>query len=151
MNLHTLTNTAGARHRKNRVGRGMGSGNGKTCGRGHKGQMSRKGANHKPGFEGGQMRLIRRLPKRGFHNVARRTFIPVNVGQLSCFDEGMEVTPAMLRDGGFANGPGDGIKILGNGKLDKKLTIKAAAFSAAARDKIESAGGACEVIKEQQV
>ncbi|MCK5849443.1 MAG: 50S ribosomal protein L15 [Kiritimatiellae bacterium] len=151
MNLHTLTNTEGARHRKNRVGRGMGSGNGKTCGRGHKGQMSRKGANHKPGFEGGQMRLIRRLPKRGFHNATRKTFVPVNVGLLSCFDDGVEVTSTMLREGGFANGPGNGIKILGNGKLDKKLTVKVAAFSAAARDKIESAGGACEVIKEQQV
>ena len=145
MNLHSLRNSAGAKTRRKRVGRGRGSGKGKTCGRGHKGQMARKGHKHKAGFEGGQMRLVRRLPKRGFTNPTREGFSPVNVGQLSRFEEGAEVTPAMLRACGLVNGRSDGIKILGSGDLDKKLIVKARAFSETARAKIEAAGGACEV------
>jgi len=148
MKLHSLGNTAGARRKRMRVGRGMGSGKGKTCGRGHKGQMARKGHKHKPGFEGGQMRLIRRIPKRGFKNPAGKTYIPVNVGRLACFEEGAEVTPAALRKTGLARGRGDGVKILGQGKLERKLTVSAAAFSAAAREKIEAAGGVCRVVAD---
>lgn len=148
MNLHTLMNTKGARHRKIRPGRGMGSGKGKTCGRGHKGQMARKGHKHKPGFEGGQMRLVRRIPKRGFHNLTRKMYVPVNVGELSRFDDGFEVTSAVLKAGGLAKGHADGIKILGRGQLDKKLIVKVRAFSASARAKIEAAGGVCEVVEK---
>lgn len=146
MKLHSLSNTAGARRRKMRVGRGMGSGKGKTCGRGHKGQMARKGHKHKEGFEGGQMRLIRRIPKRGFNNPTGKTYIAVNVGRLACFEDGAEVTAVLLRKAGLAKGRGDGIKILGQGELDRKLTVSADAFSAAAREKIEAAGGVCRVV-----
>jgi large subunit ribosomal protein L15 len=147
MNLHTLKNTPGARKTKKRLGRGMASGLGKTAGRGHKGQYARSGHKHKPGFEGGQMRLIRRLPKRGFKNISRMEYLPVNVGDLEGFRAGAEVTPETLKAKGFANGPGDGIKILGAGALTKKLTVKAHAFSAGAKTKIEAAGGSCEVVK----
>lgn len=145
MNLNSLKNTKGARQSRMRVGRGEASGKGKTCGRGHKGQMSRKGSGHKPGFEGGQMRLLRRVPKRGFTNPTGKAYAPVNVADLCRFDEGAEITPAMLKSCGLANGGTDGIKILGCGELDRKLTVKAHAFSAAARAKIEAAGGTCEV------
>src|SRR5210317_647261 len=101
MDLHSLTNTTGARHRRKRLGRGMASGTGKTSGKGHKGQMARKGNKHKPGFEGGQMRLIRRLPKRGFKNPARRDYFPVNVGDLEPLDEGTVVTRALLAEKGL--------------------------------------------------
>jgi large subunit ribosomal protein L15 len=148
MKLHSLsTNPRAARTRK-RVGRGESSGMGKTCGRGTKGQMSRKGHKHKAGFEGGQMRLIRRIPKRGFKNFARKVFIPVNVGDLACFEDGAAVDAGLLRARGLANGAGDGIKILGQGELSRKLTVKAAAFSAGARAKIEAAGGSCEVVND---
>lgn len=146
MDLHSLHNTRGARHKRIRVGRGMGSGKGKTCGRGHKGQMARKGHKHKPGFEGGQMRLVRRLPKRGFHNPTHKVYMPVNVSDLSRFDEGTEVTSSVLKAGGLAKGAADGIKILGFGELDKKLIVKVQAFSPSARTKIEAAGGVCEVV-----
>ena len=148
MNLHSLKNTGGSTHRRSRVGRGMGSGNGKTCGKGHKGQMARKGNKHKAGFEGGQMRLIRRIPKRGFTNFTRKTSIGVNVGSLDRFEDGSEVTVAELRSTGLVNGSADIIKILGAGELSKKLTVKAPAFSAAGRAKIEAAGGACEVVAD---
>jgi len=121
----------------------MGSGTGKTCGKGHKGQMARKGNKHKAGFEGGQMRLIRRLPKRGFTNPARTEYIGINVSALNVFDAGSEVTPETLKAAGLANGKCDGIKILGVGELDRKLTVTAHAFSASARSKIEAAGGTC--------
>jgi large subunit ribosomal protein L15 len=147
MNLHSLTNTAGARHRRKRVGRGMASGLGKTSGKGHKGQMARKGNKHKLGFEGGQMPLIRRLPKRGFNNYTRKVFMPVNLESLERFEDGSEVTAEVLRAAGLANGRYDGIKILGTGEINKKLTVKVQAFSASAREKIEAAGGACEVVK----
>lgn len=146
MDLHTLKNETGARKRRNRVGRGMGSGNGKTSGKGHKGQMARKGNKHKPGFEGGQMMLIRRLPKRGFNNPTRTDYAPVNVSALSSFDADSEVTEAILREKGLVKGKADGVKILGNGSLDQKLTVKAHAFSAGAKSKIEAAGGTCEVV-----
>ena len=146
MDLHSLQNTPGARSPRKRVGRGMSSGTGKTSGKGHKGQMARKGNKHKPGFEGGQMRLIRRLPKRGFKNPARRDYLAVNVGDLELLDEGTVVNRALLREKGLANGPIDGVKILGNGELKKKLTVQAVAFSANARAKIEAAGGSCEVV-----
>jgi large subunit ribosomal protein L15 len=145
MDLHSLSNTKGARSSRIRVGRGLGS-KGKTCGKGHKGQMARKGNKHKPGFEGGQMPLIRRLPKRGFNNPARRELLPVNVGDLELFDNGTEVTMAVIRENGLANGVADGIKILGRGELNKKLTVKASSFSASAKAKIEAAGGSCEVV-----
>jgi len=146
MNLHSLGNTPGARRQKLRVGRGHGSGKGKTCGRGTKGQMSRKGHKHKAGFEGGQMRLVRRLPKRGFHNPTRKVYSPVNVSELERFDEGTEVTTSLLRSAGLAKGPADGVKVLGTGDLGKKLMVRAEAFSAGARAKIEAAGGVCEVV-----
>lgn len=148
MDLHSLTNTAGARKKRTRVGRGMGSGKGKTSGKGHKGQMARKGHKHKAGFEGGQMRLVRRIPKRGFTNPTATFFIPVNVGDLGGFEDGAVVTTADLRKAGLANGTSDGVKILGRGEMKRKLTVKANAFSASARAKIEAAGGACEVVMD---
>ena len=145
MNLETLTRVPGSRHRSKRLGSGPGSGKGKTCGKGHKGQMARKGANHKVGFEGGQMRLIRRLPKRGFKNYNEKVFAPVNLSALSQFAEGSEVTHASLRKIGLVKGNWDGIKILARGEIDRKLTVKVSAFSEAAKAKIEAAGGVCEV------
>jgi large subunit ribosomal protein L15 len=130
-----------------RVARGRASGKGKTAGRGHKGQMSRKGHKRKAGFEGGQMRLIRRIPKRGFGNPTRKEFLPVNVGELARIADGGEITPALLREKKLIKGRGDGIKILGGGELNVRLTVKAHAFSSTARTKIEAAGGTCEVVK----
>jgi large subunit ribosomal protein L15 len=124
----------------------MSSGLGKTSGRGHKGQYARSGHKHKLGFEGGQMRLIRRLPKRGFKNISRRELLPVNVADLEIFEAGTSVTPDLIKAKGLANGPGDGIKILGVGDVRKNLTVKAHAFSAGAKAKIEAAGGTCEII-----
>jgi len=146
MKLHAITNTHGARKTRKRLGRGMASGLGKTSGRGHKGQYARSGHKHKLGFEGGQMRLIRRIPKRGFKNVSRLEYLPVNVSMLDLFDEGTVVTPDVIKAKGLANGAGDGIKILGKGALGKKLTVKANAFSKAAKVKIEAVGGTCEII-----
>jgi large subunit ribosomal protein L15 len=146
MNLHSLKNTHGARKTRKRLGRGMSSGLGKTSGRGHKGQYARSGHKHKLGFEGGQMRLIRRIPKRGFKNVSRLEYLPVNVCSLEVFEAGTTVTPDLIKSNGLANGAGDGIKILGVGKVSKKLTVKAHAFSDGAKAKIEAAGGTCEVI-----
>ncbi len=146
MKLHSLENVRGAKSRRIRVGRGEGSGKGKTCGKGHKGQMARKGNKHKPGFEGGQMRLVRRIPKRGFKNPAARDYLHVNVCDLCRFEEGSEVTSSVLKACGLARGRFDGIKILGRGDVDRKLVVKASAFSASAREKIEAAGGACEVV-----
>ncbi len=144
--LHSLKNSSGAKRASKRVGRGTGSGTGKTCGAGHKGQMARKGHKHKRGFEGGQMPLLRRLPKRGFKNVNRRTFLAVNVARLERFADGDRIDPAVLKRAGLADGPGDGIKVLGNGDLTRRLTVKAHAFSSGARAKIEAAGGTCETI-----
>lgn len=148
MDLQTIKNSKGSKQSAKRVGRGRGSKTGKTCGKGHKGQMARKGHKHKAGFEGGQMRLVRRIPKRGFTNPVRKEFVPVNVGQLSRFEDGAEVTGDLLRQVGLAKGRANGIKILGQGELDRKLAVKVSAFSASARQKIEAAGGSCEVVKD---
>lgn len=145
--LHQLVSTPGSKHRRIRVGRGRASGKGKTSGRGTKGQMARTGHKRKPTFEGGQMRLVRRMPKRGF---GRKTswFLPVNVEQLGRFEEGTVVTLDLLcRERLAHRGPGvRGVKILGGGDLSRKLTVQAQAFSASARTKIEAAGGTCEVV-----
>ena len=148
MDLSNLTNTPGARKSRKRVGRGMGSGMGKTSTRGHKGQGARKGHKQKLGFEGGQMPLMRRLPKRGFKNPNRVPFYGVNVGDLERFDEGTVVDIDVMLAAGFGYRPAKaaGIKILGDGELTKKLTVKASAFSAAAKAKIEAKGGTCELI-----
>ena len=146
MNLHSLSNTRGARRTSVRVGRGRGNGRGKTCGKGHKGQMARKGHKHKAGFEGGQMRLVRRIPKRGFNNFTRVEYVPVNVALLARIEE-TAVTPEALRQCGAVQGKEIRIKILGNGSIDRAVTVHAHAFSDAARAKIEAAGGACELLK----
>ncbi len=146
MNLHNLTGAPGARRRRKRVGRGEASGWGKTAGRGHKGQHARSGSGYRPTFEGGQMPLIRRLPKRGFNHPSKTVYHVVNIGALNEFDEGTEVTPDMLARVGLARGRSDGVKILGGGELKKKLVVRAHAFSASARAKIEAAGGRCEAI-----
>ncbi len=148
MELYSLEKSKGSTTRRKRVGKGRASGKGKTCGRGQKGQMSRKGHKHKPGFEGGQMPLMRRIPKRGSNNKPRHSYIAVNVGDLAVFDEGAEVSVNDLRQMGLAKGNADGVKILGQGNLDKKLLVKAQQFSAAAKAKIEEAGGTTEVVKK---
>ena len=147
MRLHDLKPRPGARHRRKRLGQGEGSGHGKTSGRGGKGQTARSGSSIRIGFEGGQMPLIRRIPKRGFNN-ARHTvdYIPVNLEALNCFDNGARVDEAALRSLGLANGRLPRIKILGSGELEKKLTVSAHAFSASARAKIEAKGGTCELV-----
>lgn len=155
MNLHTLKPAPGSRAGRRRVGRGIGSGLGKTAGRGHKGQNSRSGGGTRRGFEGGQMPLYMRVPKFGFRNIFRRAYKTVNVEDLTRFDAGSEVTPEMLIDAGLVDMPraGDrhfgapvGVKVLGRGELDRALTVRAHAFSAGARAKIEAAGGKVEVI-----
>ena len=128
-----------------RRGRGHGSGNGKTAGKGHKGQKARSGA-PRPGFEGGQMPLYRRLPKRGFTNRNSLTIVGINLSALEGFEDGAVVTVDSLIESGIVRNPKDGVKILGNGELTKKLTVKANAFSASAKEKIEALGGTCEVI-----
>ena len=128
-----------------RRGRGHGSGNGKTAGKGHKGQKARSGA-PRPGFEGGQMPLFRRLPKRGFTNRNSKDIVILNVSDLNCFEDGAEVTIESLLDAGLINRVCDGVKILGNGELTKKLNVKVSAYSASAKEKIEKAGGSAEVI-----
>lgn len=147
MRLHNLRPRPGAKHRRKRLGQGESSGHGKTSGRGGKGQTARSGSSIRIGFEGGQMPLIRRIPKRGFNNARHSTrYIPVNLEALNRFEAGARVDEAALRAVGLANGPGDGIKILGTGELKKKLTVSAHAFSASARARIESAGGVCEIV-----
>lgn len=146
MDLHSLQTAEGSKHRRIRLGRGRASGKGKTSGRGHKGQMSRTGSVHKPLFEGGQMPLVRKLPKRGFSNFNRKQILPVNLDSLNVFEDGAEVTIEVLQEKGLVNGRFDGVKILGNGNVEKKLTIKANAFSASAKEKIEAAGGTCEIV-----
>ena len=146
MKLQDLQPSVGATRPAYRKGRGAGSGNGKTAGRGHKGQWARSGGGVRPGFEGGQMPLARRLPKRGFNNIFGTTYAPVNVVVLNRFEDGTEVTVELLLETGVISKALDGVKILGNGELTKKLTVKAAAFSASAKEKIEKAGGKAEVI-----
>ena len=146
MDLSNLRPAAGSVHSDNfRRGRGHGSGNGKTAGKGHKGQKARSGA-PRPGFEGGQMPLYRRLPKRGFTCRNSKEIVAVNVSALECFENGEEVTIFTLIDKGIVKNPKDGVKILGNGELTKKLTVQANAFSAGAVEKIEAVGGKAEVI-----
>ena len=150
MRLHDLKPRPGAKHRKKRLGQGESSGHGKTSGRGGKGQSARSGSSIRPTFEGGQMPLFRRLPKRGFNNARFAVnYIPVNVESLNAFDEGVRVDETVLRATGLANGKSSGgIKILGDGQLTKKLTVVAHAFSAGARKQIEALGGACEVVAQ---
>ena len=146
MNLSNLQPAEGSKHNDNfRRGRGHGSGNGKTAGKGHKGQKARSGAT-RPGFEGGQMPLYRRIPKRGFTNRNTLEIVGINVSALEAFEAGSEVTVETLIEAGIVKNPRDGVKILGNGELTKKLTVKANAFSAGAKEKIEAVGGTCEVI-----
>ncbi|MEG0355274.1 MAG: 50S ribosomal protein L15 [Clostridium sp.] len=146
MDLSNLQPAEGSTHSDNfRRGRGHGSGNGKTAGKGHKGQKARSGAT-RPGFEGGQMPLYRRIPKRGFTNRNSKTIIGINVSALDRFDNDAVVTVASLMEIGIVSNPKDGVKILGNGELTKKLTVKVDAFSEGAKTKIEAAGGTCEVI-----
>ena len=146
MKLQDLQPAMGSTKKAYRKGRGAGSGNGKTAGRGHKGQWARSGGGVRPGFEGGQMPLARRLPKRGFHNIFGTTYAPVNVSALERFENGTEVTTELLLETGVISKALDGVKILGNGELTKNLTVTAAAFSASAKEKIEKAGGKAEVI-----
>lgn len=146
MKLHELAPAPGSRKERNRVGRGPSSGNGKTSGRGHKGQNSRSGGGVRPGFEGGQNPLYRRLPKRGFINPTRKEYAIVNLEDLNSFAEGTEVTPELLLETGVVSNTKSGIKILGNGELTVKLTVKANKFSQSAVEKIEAAGGKTEVI-----
>jgi len=151
MRLHDLKPRPGAKHRRKRLGQGESSGHGKTSGRGGKGQTARSGSSIRIGFEGGQMPLIRRIPKRGFNNARFTTrYLPVNVEALNCFDDGARVDEMTLRASGLVNGRGDGVKVLGDGELNKKLTVCAHAFSASARNKIEAKGGTCEMAGPQK-
>jgi large subunit ribosomal protein L15 len=147
MRLHDLKPRPGAKHRRKRLGQGESSGHGKTSGRGGKGQTARSGSSIRIGFEGGQMPLIRRIPKRGFNNTRHATvYLPVNLESLNCFEEGASVDEAALRSLGLANGRAAGIKILGKGELTRKLTVVAHAFSASAKSKIEAKGGTCQTV-----
>jgi large subunit ribosomal protein L15 len=147
MRLHDLKPRPGAKHRRKRLGQGESSGHGKTSGRGGKGQTARSGSSIRIGFEGGQMPLIRRIPKRGFNNVRHGThYLPVNLEALNRFEDGARVDEAALMSLGLANGKSHGVKILGDGELTKKLTVSAQAFSASAKAKIEAKGGTCEVL-----
>ena len=144
MNLSELKPAAGSKH-SDEFRRGRGSGNGKTAGKGHKGQKARSGA-PRPGFEGGQLPLYRRLPKRGFTNINSKDIVAIGLDRLNAFEDGAEVTVETLMDKGIVNNPRDGVKILGNGELTKKLTVKVNAFSKSAVEKIEAVGGKAEVI-----
>ncbi|WP_054704970.1 50S ribosomal protein L15 [Bacillus sp. JCM 19041] len=146
MKLHELQPAEGSRKVRNRVGRGIGSGNGKTSGKGHKGQKARSGGGVRPGFEGGQNPLYRRLPKRGFTNIHRKEFTVVNLDVLNRFEDGTEVTPELLIESKAVKNVKHGIKVLGNGSLEKNLTVKAHKFSASAVKAIEAAGGKSEVV-----
>ncbi len=146
MKLHELKPVEGSKHSKKRVGRGTGSGSGTTAARGQNGQNSRSGGGTKPGFEGGQMPLYRRLPKRGFTNIFAKKIVEVNVGRLNIFEDNTEVTEALLKERGVVSKILDGVKILGNGTLEKSLTVKVSRYSKSAIEKIEAAGGKVEVI-----
>ena len=146
MDLSSLKPNEGSVKNNFRVGRGHGSGNGKTSGKGQKGQKSRSGGSPRPGFEGGQMPLYRRIPKRGFKNYNHLDIVGINVSSLDAFNDGDEVTVESLIIKGIIKNPQDGVKILGNGEISKKLNVKVSAFSEKAKEKIEAAGGTCEVI-----
>ncbi|MGD0744512.1 MAG: 50S ribosomal protein L15 [Verrucomicrobiota bacterium] len=150
MRLHDLKPRPGAKHRRKRLGQGESSGHGKTSGRGGKGQTARSGSSIRIGFEGGQMPLIRRIPKRGFnHSRFATRYIAVNIGDLERFDNGARVDETALRSAGLANGRANGVKILGEGELSKKLVVSASAFSVSARAKIEARGGTCEIVSRK--
>lgn len=146
MRLDELQPTEGSRFTAKRVGRGIGSGTGKTSGKGHKGQNARSGGGVRPGFEGGQMPLYRRLPKRGFKNIFAKQYVTVNVEVLERFENGAEVTADTLKEAGIISKKLDGVKLLGRGELTKKLDVKLAGYTASAKEKIEKAGGKAEVI-----
>lgn len=146
MELHTLKPAEGSRHVRNRVGRGQGSGNGKTAGRGQKGQKARSGGGVRLGFEGGQTPLFKRIAKRGFNNINRKEYAIVNLSDLNRFEDGAEVNPVTLVEIGLVKKELAGVKILANGKLERKLTVKAHKFSSVAKEAIEVAGGTVEVI-----
>ena len=146
MKLHELSPAFGSTKANWRKGRGPGSGNGKTAGKGHKGQNARSGGGVRPGFEGGQMPLARRIPKRGFNNIFAAKMAAVNVSSLEIFKEGTEVDAELLLASGLVKNIDNGVKILGNGEITKNLTVKADAFSASAKEKIEKAGGKAEVM-----
>jgi len=146
MKLHELKPPAGSRKAPKRVGRGTGSGTGRNAGKGEKGQNSRSGGGVRPGFEGGQMPLYRRLPKRGFTNIFKKEISAINVDRLNVFENGTEVTPELLIGLGITRKAKDGVKILGNGDIQKSLTVKANSFSKSAIEKIEAAGGRVEVV-----
>ncbi len=146
MRLDELQPAEGSKFSKKRVGRGIGSGNGKTSGKGHKGQNARSGGGVRPGFEGGQMPLYRRLPKRGFNNIFAKQYVSINVEVLDKFEDGAEVTPETLKEAGIIKKTLDGVKFLGRGEVTKKLTVKAAKFTESAKEKIEKAGGKAEVM-----
>ena len=146
MRLDELQPAEGSKFSAKRVGRGIGSGNGKTAGKGHKGQNARSGGGVRPGFEGGQMPLYRRLPKRGFNNIFAKQYVKINVADLERFEDGTVVTAELLKESGVVSKVLDGIKILGRGELTRKLEVKVAKFSASAAEKIEKAGGKAEVI-----
>lgn len=146
MKLYELSPAAGSVKDVKRIGRGHGSGNGKTAGKGHKGQNARSGGGVRPGFEGGQMPMTRRIPNRGFNNIFATKYSVVNVSDLDQFVDGTVVDADLLKASGLIKKTNDGVKILGNGELTKNLTVKAAAFSASAKEKIEKAGGKAEVM-----
>ena len=146
MNLHELSPVLGSTQVGKRKGRGTGSGNGKTGGRGHKGQKARSGGKVRVGFEGGQMPLVRRVPKRGFNNIFAKPLTAVNLAALNCFEDGAVVDAAALIEKGIISECPNGLKVLSNGALTKKITVKAAAFSESAKEKIQQAGGKAEVI-----
>ena len=146
MKIHELSPVAGSTHVGKRKGRGVGTGNGKTGGRGHKGQKARSGGKVRVGFEGGQMPLVRRVPKRGFNNIFAKPLTAINLAVLNCCEDGAVVDAAALIEAGIISSCPYGLKVLSNGNLTKKVTVKAAAFSATAKEKIEQAGGKAEVI-----
>ncbi len=146
MKLENLSPSLGSKKTPKRIGRGHGSGHGKTSGKGHKGQKARSGGGVRPGFEGGQMPLQRRVPKRGFNNIFAKNIVSINVAALNRFEDGSVVDSNMLIEAGIVKNIHDGVKILAGGNLDKKLTVKASAFSESAKQKIESLGGKAEVI-----
>lgn len=146
MKLHELSPAPGSVREVKRIGRGHGSGQGKTAGKGHKGQKARAGRGFRPGFEGGQMPLQRRVPKRGFNNIFATVYATINVSALNAFDNGAVVDLEAMKSAGLVKKSYDGVKVLGNGALEKNVTVKAAAFSESAKQKIEAAGGKAEVI-----
>lgn len=146
MKLNELKSAEGSRFDSKRKGRGMGTGNGKTAGKGHKGQKARAGGGVRPGFEGGQMPLYRRLPKRGFKNIFAKEYAEITISKLNVFENGTVVTKELLKSSGLVKKPKDGIVVLGNGEIKKKLTVQAARFTKTAAEKIEAAGGKVEVV-----